>query len=85
MYWIYFLYSKATKNVYIGCTKNLEKRLKKHQGGLVKSTINRRPLVLIYKEKYGTLSIARRREEYLKSLYGYRARNKILKEFLNRR
>ena len=84
MYWVYFLYSKKLGNVYVGCTSNLEKRLKEHRGGLVESTKNRRPLELIYKEEYTNLALARRREDYLKSLYGYRERKRILKEYLDK-
>lgn len=46
MYWVYFLYSKTKRNVYVGCTGNLKKRLKEHQDGLVESTKNRRPIYL---------------------------------------
>lgn len=66
----------------MGSTADLKKRLKEHQDGLVESTKNRRPLVLIRGEKYSNLSLARRREKYLKSLYGYRERKRILKEYL---
>lgn len=38
MYYVYFLYSLKAKNVYVGCTGNLKKRLKEHQDGLVDST-----------------------------------------------
>jgi len=82
MFWVYFLYSKKVRNVYVGSTADLKKRLKEHRDGLVESTKNRRPLVLIRGEKYSTLSLARRREKYLKSLYGYRERKRILKEYL---
>lgn len=84
MFWIYFLYSKNKKSVYVGCTKDLKKRLTEHKKGLVKSTKMRRPFVLIYKEEYTNLSIARRREKYLKSLYGYRERKRILKDYLEK-
>lgn len=82
MYWVYFLYSGKVKNVYVGCTNDLERRFKEHQNGLVESTKNRRPLNLIHYEKYDTLSLARRREEYLKSLYGSRERKRIINECL---
>lgn len=84
MYWVYFLYSKKAGNVYVGCTGNLKKRLKEHQNGLVESTKDRRPLILIHSEKYSALSLVRRREKYLKSLYGYRERKRILKEYLEK-
>jgi len=80
MYWVYFLYSKSRENVYVGCTRNLRKRLKEHQDGLVESTRKRRPLILFHTEKYNSLSTARRREKYLKSLYGCRERKRILEE-----
>ncbi|MFQ6119485.1 MAG: GIY-YIG nuclease family protein [Methanosarcinales archaeon] len=82
MYWVYFLYSENVGSVYVGCTGNLQKRLKEHNDGLVKSTKNRRPFILIHSEKYSNFSIARRREEYLKSLYGSRERKRILKNYL---
>ena len=78
MYYVYFLYSQKRNNVYVGCTSNILERLKQHNKGLVESTKNRIPLVLIYKEIYDTLSIARKREDYLKSLYGSRERKKII-------
>ena len=84
MYWVYFLYSKSKGNVYIGCTGNLRKRIKEHRDGLVESTKNRRPLILFHTERYSSLSIARKREKYLKSLYGYRERKRILKEYLDK-
>ena len=82
MYWVYFLYSEKKRNVYVGCTANIDKRLTEHRNGLVESTKNRRPLKLIYKEEYNTLSLARKRENYLKSLYGSRERKRIVKNIL---
>ncbi len=84
MYWVYFLYSNSKKNVYVGCTSNLKKRLKEHSDGLVESTKNRRPFVLIYKERYNTFSLARRREDYFKSLYGSRERKRIVNEYFEK-
>jgi len=84
MYYVYFLYGTKAKNVYVGCTSDLEKRLKEHKDGLVESTKDRRPLILVYSETYSTLSLARRREQYLKSLYGARERKRILKECLEK-
>jgi putative endonuclease len=82
MFFVYFLYSKIKNNIYVGCTNNLERRFKEHQNGFVQSTKNRRPLELIYNEKYATLCLARRRENYLKSLYGARERKKIAEKFI---
>ena len=84
MFHVYFLYSKTKNNIYVGCTKNLKQRLKEHESGLVISTKYKRPLKCIYTEEYKSLSIARRREDYLKSLYGYRERKRIINEYLNK-
>jgi len=68
-----------------GFLRRRVKRLKEHNNRLVKSTAKRAPLVLIYNEEYNDLSEARRREDYLKSLYGYREREKIVKEYFRQR
>ncbi len=45
-YFVYVLYSQKDKNLYIGQTNKLEIRLNEHLNGRVKSTKNRRPLLL---------------------------------------
>ncbi len=82
-YIVYILYSQKDKKLYIGQTKNFDKRLHEHLMGYVKSTRNRRPLVVVQTEEYITRSEAIQREKFLKSLYGYKEKNKILKEFLS--
>lgn len=84
MFYVYFLYSKNKKSVYIGHTANLKKRVSEHNLGRVKSTKNRRPLILIREEAYSNRYVALRREEYLKSLYGARERKKIVEECLKK-
>jgi putative endonuclease len=51
-YYIYVLKSLKDDNLYIGKTKDLKKRLKYHNQGLVLATKNRRPLKLVYYEAY---------------------------------
>ena len=60
----------ADKTFYVGCTNNLEKRLKEHNSSKngAHYTKIRRPVVLKYQEKYGTLLEARGREAALKRL-----------------
>lgn len=82
MYFVYILYSQKIKNLYVGHTSNLERRLQQHNDGLIKTTKNRRPLILIHKASYTTRYDAMRREKYLKSLYGYRVRKQILRNYL---
>ncbi len=71
-YYIYILNSKKDGNNYIGLTKNLEERLKRHSNGKVISTANRRPLELVYYEVSFNMDDALHREKYLKTTYGRR-------------
>ena len=55
-------------SLYVGCTNNLEKRIKQHneaKSGAHYTKI-RRPVVLVYKERFKTLKEARSREAELK-------------------
>ena len=66
MYYVYVLQSLKDNGYYIGVTKNLDRRIKEHNSGKTKSLKARRPLRLIYYEKYDTLREARHREALLK-------------------
>ena len=66
MAFVYFIKSIGSNWVYIGSTEDLEKRLKTHSNGNVRSTKSRRPYNLIYSEEYPTISSARQREKELK-------------------
>ncbi|MBI5045748.1 MAG: GIY-YIG nuclease family protein [Candidatus Niyogibacteria bacterium] len=69
----YFTYilECADKSLYVGCTNDLEKRLKQHNGSKrgAHYTKIRRPVILKYSEKYGTLKEARARESEIKSCH----------------
>jgi putative endonuclease len=75
-YYVYVLLSLSDHDHYVGLSTNVDKRLKMHNSGKVKSTKGRRPLILIYQEKTCSLAEARKREKYLKSAAG---RNFLLK------
>ncbi|MFA4890357.1 MAG: GIY-YIG nuclease family protein [Candidatus Paceibacterota bacterium] len=81
-YFVYILYSLKDKKLYVGCTSDLENRIKKHNDGNVISTKNRRPLVLIHSENFQDKAGAFNRERFLKSLWGGRTKRKVLKEYL---
>jgi putative endonuclease len=60
----------ADDTLYIGCTNDLEKRLHQHnhaKNGAHYTKI-RRPVVLVYKERFRILAKARAREAELKRL-----------------
>ena len=63
-YYLYIIQSGSKR--YIGVTKNIESRLKRHNAGQNKSTKHLKGWRLVYFEKYGTLSEARIEENRLK-------------------
>jgi len=79
MFYVYVLLSEKDSNLYIGQTNNLEKRLQKHNAGLVKSTCSRRPFKIIHVEKCNTRTEAMLKERSYKTASGKRK----LKKFLN--
>ncbi len=79
-YVVYILQSLKDGRYYIGHTADMEKRLRAHNSGKVKSTQKRKPLKLVYREEYETKGEAFRREMYLKSAKGYQEKKKIVDE-----
>jgi putative endonuclease len=67
MFFTYILISKSNGSFYIGSSKDLSKRLEKHNSGLVRSTKSGLPWELVYSEKYDNLSLARKREIQIKN------------------
>jgi putative endonuclease len=67
MYYVYVLQSRVDKNIYIGVTADLRKRLKEHNLGETKSTKGRKPFELIYYEAYKDKRDATKREYNLKT------------------
>ena len=68
-YYVY-LVECSDKTLYTGWTKNIEKRIQEHNNGTcgAKYTRTRRPIKLVYVEKYSTLSDALKRESQIKKL-----------------
>ena len=83
-YFVYILYSQKDHKFYVGCTGNLENRIKEHNSRKVTATKNRVPLIIIYSEKFEIKLEAFNRERFLKSLWSGRFKKKILKEYLNK-
>ena len=71
MAWAYILRSLKDGKYYYGSTDDLERRLKAHNAGKVRSTKSRRPLVLHYQEEFRSKHEARLREQFYKSIDGY--------------
>jgi len=66
-YFVYILKTKKDNKRYIGFTNNLDRRINEHNSGLVKSTKNRKPLILIYTEEFERKTEAMAREKFFKT------------------
>jgi putative endonuclease len=81
-YTVYILYSKKDKKLYVGCTSDIEDRMKRHNSGQVNATKFRRPLELIHTDIFENKTEAFNKERFLKSLWGSREKKNILKKYL---
>ena len=74
-YFVYIL-ECSDKSFYVGCTNNLERRIKQHNNSKwgAHYTKIRRPVFLVYSEELNTLTDARRRESEIK---GWRREKKL--------
>jgi len=80
MYIVYVLKSIKDGGYYIGCTSDMERRLRDHNGGKNRSTRNRRPFKLVYTELYNDRSAAYNREKQIKRYKGGKSFKKLLGE-----
>jgi len=81
MWYVYLLSSKKTDQWYLGSTKDLRKRILKHNLGKNKSTRNGAPWKIVYCEISLNKQDARAREKYLKSGMGRKYLKHRLKLF----
>ena len=81
MFYTYVLLSEKDEKYYIGFSHDLKERINKHQSGKVKSTVNRRPLKLIYYEACLNEQDAIKREKYFKTGFGRRFLKNRLESF----
>ena len=73
MYYVYVLKSLKNGKRYVGSTRLIpEERLKRHNWGSNKFTKANRPFVIIYREEFSNMTLARKRENFLKSGMGRR-------------
>jgi putative endonuclease len=70
-YFAYILKSVKDGGFYYGHCKDIEKRLRNHNAGKVRSTKSRRPFIIHYTENYPTKSEAAKREYFFKTIEGY--------------
>ncbi|MFI5265376.1 MAG: GIY-YIG nuclease family protein [Candidatus Levyibacteriota bacterium] len=77
MHWVYIIQSRSSSHYYIGSTSDIPRRLHEHNSGKNRSTRNKGPYDLVYKEKYGTKQGALVRELKIKSYKGGNAFKKL--------
>ncbi|HEY5590935.1 MAG TPA: GIY-YIG nuclease family protein [Paludibacter sp.] len=82
MYYVYVLKSEFDGDMYTGYSNDLKQRLQQHNDGLVASTKNRRPFILVYFEACLNQQDATHREKYLKTSWGKRYIKARLKNYL---
>ena len=80
-YFVYAIQSEVDKRLYVGLSRNCEKRLKGHNNGETFSTKGYRPWKLVYVEEVGDRKQARKRERYLKNGSG----KEFLKNFIRQK
>jgi len=80
MWTIYILISKNNRHTYLGISKDIERRLKEHNWGIVKATKYGKPWKIIYEENVEDYRFARKREKYYKSSAGRRKIKQIIRQ-----
>ena len=69
-WFVYILRSQRDGKKYVGCTRDVAKRLDRHQGGAVRTTKNRAPFSLLHVEEFESRAEAFAREKFLKTWGG---------------
>ena len=80
MYKVYILQSLKDNRTYVGYTNDLERRIREHNSGQVKSTKARIPLKILFSESFEEVKKAKKRELWWKSGVGRRK----LKDFFKK-
>ena len=66
MSYVYILRSGSDHGFYVGSTRDLDQRLKRHAEGRVPATKNRRPLALVYSKSFEVYGDAYKYEQLIK-------------------
>jgi putative endonuclease len=81
-HWVYMLLSERDGKLYTGVTSDLERRIRAHAAGKVRSTKHRRPLVLIHTEEFPGKAAAMDRERFLKTPAAGSIKSGLLRHYL---
>jgi len=80
MYYLYILLNESRTRTYTGVADDVEKRLKEHNAGRVKSSCPYRPYTIVHTESFTTLREARQKEAFYKSTTGRRRLKRMIFE-----
>lgn len=80
-HYVYLLQSDKSRDLYVGYSADLKRRIMEHNTGSNFSTKSKRPWQLISYEAYLNEEDAKRREKYLKTSQGARLQKRMLKEY----
>ena len=67
MYYLYVIQAEVDGSYYVGYTRDVKERLRRHNEGWTKSTKSKVPWKLVYTEAYQSKTDAIKREKQLKS------------------
>ena len=76
---VYVLRSVSPGAFYVGSTSDLSRRLAEHRRRHSPHTRGRGPWELVYQEEFADLSVARRREQEIKSWKSHRAIEELMR------
>ena len=74
---VYFL-KLSNNQYYIGSTTDIDRRISEHQKGMTKSTRHKRPVKLVFKQKFSDIGQVRVVEYRLKKLKSRKVIEKII-------
>ncbi|MDP3934707.1 MAG: GIY-YIG nuclease family protein [Candidatus Giovannonibacteria bacterium] len=80
MFYVYILQSLKDGSYYVGQTKNLERRVLKHNSGASRFTKSRVPYKVVYSESLSDRTTAIKRERQIKSYKGGEAFKKLIEK-----
>ena len=78
MYYLYILQSQAKGRYYVGVSGNVDKRLKEHNSGIVKSTAPYKPWIIKCVEEFPDIKLAYQRERFIKDKHSRKIIEKII-------
>jgi len=80
-YFVYVLKSSTDGKFYIGCSDDVERRIKEHNSGYTRSTKGRGPFVLLGQKGYDSRKEALEAEKWLKRQKDRKAIIRFLKTY----